>query len=81
MFTVDFSSHRYVCGQVQFVDEIVHVGSLSEALGLAPSAGHIGLLNQARGYTPEVIKTAWAREECHEAPDEWAGARFECLTT
>jgi len=79
MFAVDFSRYGYVGGRVEFIEDVVLVDSLDEAMCLAPTAGHIGLLNQARGYTPEVIKTAHAREWALELGDEWAGARFECL--
>ena len=79
MFTVDFSSYRYVAGRIVFVKEIALVEYLDDALGMAPSATHIGLANPAHGYTPDVIRTAHAREWVHEPPDAWPGSRFECI--
>lgn len=80
MFKVDFSSYRYVAGHKEFVEDSVTVDSLDEALGMAKDAYQISLLNHPQGYTPEVIRTAYAREWAMGLPDQWAGARFEGLS-
>ena len=79
MFKLDFSSYRYVSGQVELVEEFVIVDTLSEAIGQCRSIEDIGLLNFSREF-PEVLRVAFDREWAANLEDEWLGARFENLS-